>query len=77
MLSHPYPGLRPFGREEDAIFFGRENQVDDLLDRLQETHFLAVIGTSGSGKSSLVRAGLLPALDSGFMAGAGPVWSIA
>lgn len=77
MIGHPYPGLRPFGRDEDAIFFGRETQVDDLLDRLQETHFLAVIGTSGSGKSSLVRAGLLPALDSGFMAGAGAAWTTA
>lgn len=77
MIGYPYPGLRPFSREEGAIFFGREDQVDDLLDRLQETHFLAVVGTSGSGKSSLVRAGLLPALDSGFMAGAGPRWTIA
>ncbi len=76
MIGHPYPGLRPFGRDEDTFFFGRETQVDDLLDRLQETHFLAVIGTSGSGKSSLVRAGLLPALDSGFMAGAGAAWTI-
>lgn len=77
MIAHPYPGLRPFGRDEAAIFFGREDQVDQLLDKLQETHFLAVLGTSGSGKSSLVRAGLLPALDSGFMAGAGPRWTIA
>ena len=77
MIRHPYPGLRPFGRDEDAIFFGRESQVDQLLDKLQETHFLAVIGTSGSGKSSLVRAGLLPALDSGFMAGAGGRWVVA
>ena len=77
MIGHPYPGLRPFNRDEDAIFFGREDQVDQLLDKLQETHFLAVTGTSGSGKSSLVRAGLLPALDSGFMAGAGARWAIA
>jgi WD40 repeat protein/energy-coupling factor transporter ATP-binding protein EcfA2 len=47
------------------------------LDKLEETHFLAVVGTSGSGKSSLVRAGLLPALDSGFMAGAGTRWTMA
>lgn len=77
MISHPYPGLRPFSRAENAIFFGREDQVDQLLDKLEETHFLAVVGTSGSGKSSLVRAGLLPALDSGFMAGAGTRWTIA
>ena len=61
--SRPYPGLRPFSREEADCFFGREDQIDQLLDRLAETHFLAVLGTSGSGKSSLVRAGLLPALS--------------
>ncbi|MEA3302647.1 MAG: hypothetical protein U9Q75_05140 [Pseudomonadota bacterium] len=77
MIRGPYPGLRPFSRDENAIFFGREDQVDQLLDKLEETHFLAVLGTSGSGKSSLVRAGLLAALDSGFMAGAGSRWTIA
>ncbi len=73
----PYPGLRPFERHEDALFFGRDEQVDQLLDKLSATHFLAVLGTSGSGKSSLVRAGLLPALDSGYMAGAGARWDVA
>lgn len=73
----PYPGLRPFRRDEDDLFFGREDQVDQLLDKLDETHFLAVLGTSGSGKSSLVRAGLLPALDSGFMGTAGARWTVA
>ena len=63
----PYPGLRPFRRDESDLFFGRDDQVDQLLDKLAETRFLAVIGTSGSGKSSLVRAGLLPALDSGVL----------
>jgi WD40 repeat protein len=77
VIRHPYPGLRPFSRDEDAIFFGREDQVDQLLDKLEQTHFIAVVGISGSGKSSLVRAGLLPALDSGFMAGAGPRWTMA
>jgi WD40 repeat protein len=73
----PYPGLRPFDRDEDDLFFGREEQVDQLLDKLADTHFLAVLGTSGLGKSSLVRAGLLPALDSGFMGAAGARWTIA
>ncbi len=63
--DRPYPGLRPFGRDEDAIFFGRREQVDQLLDKLGDTHFIAVLGLSGSGKSSLVRAGLLPALEAG------------
>lgn len=81
--SRPYPGLRPFRRDEANRFFGREEQVDQLLDKLAETHFLAVLGTSGSGKSSLIRAGLLPALDSGVLippelpAGAVPRWSVA
>lgn len=77
MITDPYPGLRPFERDEDTLFFGRDEQVDQLLDKLAETHFLAVLGTSGSGKSSLVRAGLLPALDSGYLAGAGARWAVA
>ena len=59
---NPFPGLRPFGIEEDYLFFGREEQATELLGLLREHRFLAVVGTSGSGKSSLVRAGVLPAL---------------
>lgn len=77
MIRGPYPGLRPFDRDEAELFFGRDEQIDQLLDKLDETHFLAVLGTSGSGKSSLVRAGLLPALDAGYLAGAGARWAIA
>ena len=74
---NPFPGLRPFETEEDYLFFGREGQTDELLRRLQPTHFLALVGTSGSGKSSLVRAGLLPALYSGHMTKAGSTWRVA
>ena len=77
MSAAPYPGLRPFNRGETDIFFGREEQVDELVDRLAQTHFLSVVGASGSGKSSLVRAGLLDALESGFMAAAGAGWQVA
>ncbi len=63
---HPFPGLRPFRADEHHLFFGREAQSDDLLRRLQRHRFLAVVGSSGSGKSSLVRAGMLPALQGGF-----------
>ena len=76
-ISNPFPGLRPFETEEYGLFFGREGQSDALIERLQRSHFLAVVGTSGSGKSSLVRAGLLPALRGGMMAGAGSGWRIA
>ena len=53
-----YPGLRPFRRDESILFFGRQEHVDDLLGRLEDTSFLAVVGLSGGGKSSLVLAGL-------------------
>ena len=76
-ITNPFPGLRPFESDEYRLFFGREGQSDALISRLQRSRFLAVVGTSGSGKSSLVRAGLLPALRGGMMAGAGSGWRIA
>src|SRR5579864_5133793 len=76
-LRLPYPGLRAFTREESDLFFGRESCVDMMVDRLAETRFLAVLGPSGSGKSSLVRTGLLDALDLGLLAAAGSHWKIA
>lgn len=63
----PYPGLRPFRRDEASIFFGREDQIEEMLTRLETQRFLVVVGASGSGKSSLVRAGLLPAIDDGLL----------
>ncbi|HEX2269713.1 MAG TPA: tetratricopeptide repeat protein, partial [Pyrinomonadaceae bacterium] len=77
VIKNPFPGLRPFETDEYRLFFGREGQSDALLARLQRTRFLAVVGTSGSGKSSLIRAGLMPALRGGMMAGAGSGWRIA
>ncbi|HKY26462.1 MAG TPA: hypothetical protein VJM12_00795 [Pyrinomonadaceae bacterium] len=76
-FKNPFPGLRPFETDEYRLFFGREGQSDALINRLQRSRLLAVVGTSGSGKSSLVRAGLLPALRGGMMAGAGSGWRIA
>ena len=75
-VTQPYPGLRPFEPHEAEIFFGREGQTDRLLEILQRERFLAVLGPSGSGKSSLVRAGLLPALAAGWL-GSGGDWRIA
>src|SRR4029077_9215966 len=75
--SDPYPGLRPFRQEETDIFFGREEHTDQLLERLANHRFLAVTGLSGCGKSSLVRAGLIPALNRGFVAEAGHQWRVA
>ena len=73
----PFPGLRAFERHESRIFFGRQQQIDDLLTRLKQRHFIAVLGASGSGKSSLVKAGVLPSLAKGYMGNAGTQWSIA
>ena len=75
--TNPFPGLRPFREAEEYLFFGRENQVDAMVDKLADTHFLAVVGTSGSGKSSLVNCGLRPALRRGLMARAGTAWRMA
>ncbi len=75
--TSPYPGLRAFRPDESDIFFGREEQTDCLLERLKRFHFLAVVGPSGCGKSSLVRAGMIAALETGFMAEAGSSWRIA
>jgi Novel STAND NTPase 1/TIR domain len=64
----PYPGLFAFREEDAAIFFGRDEEIGDGLDllnkcrRLGQPRFVLVLGASGSGKSSLVRAGLLPKL---------------
>jgi WD40 repeat protein len=77
ITSLPYPGLRPFTREETDIFFGREEHTDELLDILSRSHFLAVLGPSGCGKSSLVRAGMLSALETGFISSAGARWRVA
>jgi hypothetical protein len=68
-LRLPYPGLRAFEPDDQAIFFGRESQVNAILRQLEDHQFVAVVGPSGSGKSSLVRAGLLPAVREGFLFG--------
>ena len=73
-VKNPFPGLRPFEFGDNHLFFGRDQQTTELTTRLRKNRFVAVVGTSGSGKSSLVRAGLMPELLSGTMAGAGSSW---
>ncbi|MEM9153360.1 MAG: diguanylate cyclase, partial [Cyanobacteria bacterium P01_F01_bin.3] len=60
--ENPYQGLKAFDEESKAFFFGREREIELLLTKLGQTNFVPVIGVSGSGKSSVVRAGLIPAL---------------
>lgn len=66
-LTYPFPGIRSYQMDEDFIFFGRDSQINDLIKKLSRTHFLSIIGSSGCGKSSLVRAGLMPSLLKGKM----------
>ncbi len=67
--DNPYHGLLSFREEDFAHFFGRDALVNDLVERVRKSAFLAVLGASGSGKSSVVRAGLLPALKGGVIDG--------
>lgn len=60
---NPYPGLRPFQKEERSLFFGREKHISEILRKLNTFRFVSIVGNSGSGKSSLVRAGILPSLE--------------
>jgi WD40 repeat protein len=69
LTESPYRGLEPFDAQHAAFFFGRDAEIGRLLDKLRDAPFLAVIGPSGSGKSSLVLAGLIPALRNGRLPG--------
>jgi hypothetical protein len=87
--ARPYPGLRPFEADEWPIFFGREEMVDEVIGRLAERCLLLVHGSSGSGKSSLIRAGVLPRLErqhrrnrfgwrtAAMRPAGGPLWNLA
>jgi WD40 repeat protein/serine/threonine protein kinase len=68
-VKNPYLGLRSFQEADAANFFGRDTLTHTLLERLRDSRFLAVIGPSGSGKSSVVKAGLIPALRNNALAG--------
>jgi formylglycine-generating enzyme required for sulfatase activity len=87
--DRPYPGLRPFTPDEDAVFFGREPIIDEIIDLLAQRCLILVHGSSGSGKSSLVLAGVLPRLarhhrrhgwrwrTARMRPGGGPLWNLA
>ena len=75
--ANPFVGLRPFESDESFLFFGRDKQILTLLQQLQSKHFLAVVGSSGCGKSSLIRAGLIPKLKAGFLIERRDHWRIA
>ncbi len=74
--KNPYVGLRPYHSNESLYFFGREAQTLELLQRLHTNNFVAIVGSSGCGKSSLLRAGLIPALKGGFLVEDSNKWEI-
>jgi WD40 repeat protein len=63
----PYRGLQAFDEDQADFFFGRDGDIQRLVEKLKVMRFIAVIGSSGSGKSSLVRAGVVPALKKGLL----------
>ena len=68
LVAQPFMGLEAFEAKDAALFFGRRKETQDLVDRLRTTNLVLVTGDSGSGKSSLVKAGLIPAFREGALA---------
>lgn len=71
----PFPGLRPFQPGDAGYFHGRDREADEVVARLRSKRFVAVIGGSGSGKSSLVLAGAIPRLRTYAIKDAGDFWA--
>jgi len=75
-VVNPFKGLRPFGEDDASTFFGRERLVAEVLRRIGGgTRLVALVGPSGSGKSSLVGAGIAPALRKGGPSGT-EAWTV-
>jgi acetolactate synthase regulatory subunit len=75
-MQNPFVGLRPFESRDSLYYFGRKEQTHALLKQLCANRFVAVVGSSGCGKSSLVRAGLIPNLEAGFLVQDRDLWEI-
>ncbi len=76
LSSNPFPGLRPFSMDECHLFFGRESHIEEILLKLSQKRSVAVLGYSGSGKSSLMYSGVIPMLYGGFMTESSPDWKV-
>lgn len=75
-MFNPFPGLRPFKLQESHLFFGREGQSDEVLMKLSQNKFVAIVGPSGSGKSSFTYCGVLPLLYGGYLEDKSSEWKI-
>ena len=72
----PYPGLRPYDQAHEAVFFGRERLTAELAGKLAETGIVVVSGGPGAGKTSLLGAGLIPALARGVQLPGSASWPV-
>src|SRR5215217_4961753 len=68
VVEHPFVGLASFAQETAELFHGRGRETEELVECLRRTNLLMIVGDSGSGKSSLARAGLLPRFRGGTLA---------
>lgn len=75
-LFNPFPGLRPFNVDEGSLFFGRESQVASIIAKLERKKFVTIIGSSGSGKSSIINAGIIPGIIRSHKNEPGESWRI-
>ncbi|OJJ19984.1 hypothetical protein BKI52_16030 [marine bacterium AO1-C] len=73
---NPFPGLRSFKYEESHLYFGRDNQIEIVLNKLVQHRFVAVVGTSGIGKSSFLYCGLFPTLFGDYQTEYSNKWEI-
>lgn len=73
---NPFPGLRAFGIKESYLYFGREGQSDEVLHLLSRKKFVTILGSSGTGKSSLMFSGVIPTLYGGYFSEAGARWEV-
>ena len=76
-VKNPFIGLKAFSQEDKSFFFGRDKEVKEVLRKLKSTRLLAVVGPAGSGKASMIKAGILPELESGYEGQGGTKWGIA
>ncbi len=76
LFENPFPGLRAFGIKESYLYFGREGQSDEVLRQLSEHKFVTILGSSGTGKSSLMFSGVIPTLFGGYFSRAGGNWEV-
>jgi len=61
-LINPFPGIRSYRPEEAQLFFGRKKEIEELLKKMESSRFVSITGSSGCGKSSLILAGIIPAM---------------